>query len=113
MEEDRGAIAFFIERNVKQVEMVQGPSAFMPEAAEKFANSHAHKALAGTLKAERLIYFEKPAYLEPESLIRSLLGSKQGMPSHIRKGSIKVVSKGIEEEYAKMLYKRLVFATTI
>ncbi|MGC8648347.1 MAG: CCA tRNA nucleotidyltransferase [Candidatus Micrarchaeia archaeon] len=113
LEEDRGVIAFFIERNAKRVEVVQGPSVFMPEAAEKFANAHAYKALAGTLKAERLIYFEKPAYREPESLIRSLLRSKQGMPSHIRKGSIKVMSKGIEEEYAKMLYKRLVFATTI
>lgn len=113
LEKDKGAIVFFIDRSAKHIDVVQGPSAFMAGASEKFARVHSARALSSVLKADKLVYLEKPKYATPEILIKVLLNRKQDIPTHIRKGSIKVLTGRMPNLYAQIVYQRLVFATSI
>ncbi|MEM3827560.1 MAG: hypothetical protein QXR58_03100, partial [Candidatus Micrarchaeaceae archaeon] len=92
---------------------ITGPSVFIPGAFERFESAHRSRYIAKTLVGDRIVYFEKPKHQDPKSLLENALSKRSEVPTHLKSSRAKIFVDKVPENLAKLLYRQLVFATTV
>ena len=107
LSEKKAILAFFMNRAENRSARVQGPSAFMGEAAEAFMKSHSASAFM-YMDGDRIISLEKSRFVTQKEVFRHALSkSNIKFPSYIGKGGTRLYVNDIPEDCAKMLHAAL------
>jgi tRNA nucleotidyltransferase (CCA-adding enzyme) len=110
--EREAVIALFISNAHASYSLVDGPSVFMQESAEKFIKAHS-EALGMLFKGDKISVIEQPRYKNPRQALEAALENKEILPSYIHRKYTKVYLNEVPESVAKLIYSEFVRKTTI
>ena len=109
---EKTIIAFLLGRESKHYDIIEGPSAFMHIASDRFLQSH-RTAIGTFFKGDRITFIEESAFKNPGDVLRNAVKSEKSLPSYIDRKKIRMHVNDIPEDLAKLLYEALVRKTSI
>ncbi len=105
-------LSFFISRSYASYLVVEGPSVFMEESAERFMQAHS-KSLGMLFNSDRITFLEEPRFNGPREVIQASLLDKHLLPSYIKKEHMKLHINTMPESAAKLLYDAFMRKTSL
>ena len=108
-----GALGYFINKSLLGSKVVRGPTAFMPENFDAFAEAH-KDALSFFMNEGFGVAIEKARFSSPKELLKFLL--KDGgmkLPSYIKQKRIRISNGKVPELSARILYGSYIRMTYI
>ena len=108
-----GAVGYFINKSAPGSRVVRGPTAFMPDNFDAFADAH-KDSLSFFMDGGFGVAIEKAKFHSPKDLLKFLLkGGGMKLPSYIKQKGIKINRGKVPERSARILYGSYVRMTYI